>query len=95
MGFITADRLSGQLAHEQALLDLLETELKRIVEEGDSCKAKGRPEASSDLERQLQLLEARVEEQHALVEDIEYKYFEASEGQSGLPSPFFKFKTFA
>lgn len=75
-------QFSNQLAHERALLELLELEYNRVKSEVKSAEHQ-HAVPPSDLVSQLQHLKERLGQQKALIDDLEYQYLEVSK------TPFF------
>ncbi|VDM36933.1 unnamed protein product [Hydatigera taeniaeformis] len=70
-------QFSNQLAHERALLELLELEHNRVRSEVKIAERKCST-APSDLVNQLRHLKERLEQQKTLIDDLEYQYLEVS-----------------
>ncbi|EUB58771.1 Pleckstriny-like domain family B member [Echinococcus granulosus] len=68
-------QFSNQLAHERALLELLELEHNRVRSEVKIAERKY-GSAPSDLVNQLRHLKERLEQQKTLIDDLEYQYLE-------------------
>ncbi|KAL5964721.1 Pleckstrin homology-like domain family B member 2 [Taenia solium] len=69
------ERFSNQLAHERALLELLELEHNRVRSEVKMAERKC-GSAPSDLVNQLRHLKERLGQQKTLIDDLEYQYLE-------------------
>ncbi|VDD79594.1 unnamed protein product [Mesocestoides corti] len=66
---------SNQLAHERALLELLELEHSRVRSEVRAAEKRGET-APPDLTNQLRHLKERLDQQKTLIDDLEYQYLE-------------------
>ncbi len=64
------------MAHEKALLELLDLEHSRVRTEVRQAERYGSP--PPDLVNQLRHLKERLEQQRGLIDDLEYQYLEVS-----------------
>nr|VZI00773.1 unnamed protein product [Spirometra erinaceieuropaei] len=74
MAETVSKEFNNQLAHERALLELLELEHERVQTEVNQAGRKGQP--PPDLINHLRHLKDRLEQQTALIDDLEYQYLE-------------------
>ncbi|VDN96844.1 unnamed protein product [Rodentolepis nana] len=70
-----SETFSNQIAHERALLELLQLEYNRVKSEVKICESEN-DSAPADLMNQFRHLKERLEQQETLIDDLEYQYLE-------------------